>query len=333
MWERCQAVRELSSVDLSSLPETLTNTSEPLIIRGLVSDWPLVSAGQDSNQAAIDYLNQFYNKKPVHTLIAEPQEKGRYFYNESLTGFNFSRHHMLLNEMLDRLLTPNQIGESLYVGSTSVNHILPGLRQKNDIEALQDTSLVSIWIGNHSRIAAHYDIPDNLAAVAVGKRRFTLFPPDQLDNLYVGPLDFTPAGQPASLVDFHQPDFDKHPKFKHAVEQAQIAELEAGDAIFIPSMWWHHVEGLGSLNILINYWWRQTEAFMAAPSDALNHALLSIRDLPANQRKIWQQVFEHYVFNPQSNEHIPQHARGSLAPLDDISARKLRAQLINKLNR
>ena len=190
-------------------------------------------------------------------------------------------------------------------------------------------------IGNRTRIAAHYDIPDNVACVAVGRRRFTLFPPDQLRNLYIGPIDVTPAGQSISLVDFHDPDFERFPGFRDALEHAQVAELEPGDAIFIPGMWWHHVEGLDDLNVLVNYWWRDVPAFLGNPLDALNHALLSIRDLPREQRDIWRDVFEHYVFGDENEavSHIPPNARGVLSAVTDESARRLRALLIRNLNR
>ena len=57
-----------------------------------------------------------------------------------------------------------------------------------------------IWLGNRSEVSAHFDLSDNIACVVAGRRRFTLFPPDQVANLYVGPLDHTMAGQPASMV-------------------------------------------------------------------------------------------------------------------------------------
>ncbi|MFX7984900.1 cupin-like domain-containing protein, partial [Acinetobacter baumannii] len=88
--------------------------------------------------------------------------------------------------------------------------------------------------------------------VAAGRRRFTVFPPEQLPNLYLGPLDPTPAGQPVSLVDFHQPDFERFPRFRDALAAGEAAELAPGDAVYIPSMWFHHVEGLAPVNLLIN---------------------------------------------------------------------------------
>lgn len=195
--------------------------------------------------------------------------------------------------------------------------------------------LESIWIGSPTRVAAHNDFPDNLACCAVGRRRFTLFPPDQFRNLYLGPLDNTPAGRAVSMVDFHDPDFTAHPRFADALEQAQMAELEPGDALFIPSMWWHHVEGLAAFNILVNYWWRETPRYLGQPQEALNHAILAVRDLPPDERAIWRDMFDHYVFDPgpEVTDHIPRGKRGILDPLTAESASRIRAFLLRTLNR
>ena len=96
----------------------------------------------------------------------------------------------------------------------------------------------------------------------------------------MGPWDLTPAGQPISLVDMHQPDLDQFPRFSQAWAQAQVAELNPGDAIYMPGMWWHQVESLSAINGLINYWWSETPTVFGAPMDAFNHALLSIKQLP-----------------------------------------------------
>ena len=138
------------------------------------------------------------------------------------------------------------------------------------------------------------------------------------------------------MVDFHAPDFDKYPKFQQAIEAAQVAELEPGDALFIPSMWWHHVEALDAINVLVTHWWRDSAAYMGRPTNALQHAILSLRSLPIAQRKAWQAMFNHYVFEHElhDTDHITEHAQGMLSlPIDELSARKLRAELQNKLKR
>ena len=159
--------------------------------------------------------------------------------------------------------------------------------------------------------------------------------PEQVENLYVGPLDKTPSGQAISVVDFNNPDFERYPKFREALKSAVTYELEPSDAIFVPSMWWHHVESLSDFNLLVNYWWWSSPVYKGSPTTALMHAILSVRDLPPRQRAAWRTIFDHYVFGADESvyEHIPEPGRGCLAPLDEDGAKKLRAQIINLLNR
>ena len=332
-----QQVREIKSCEPGCLPEEALRSEHPILLRNLVANWPLVEAAKQSADAADTYLRQFYNGTQVTVSIGPPEIEGRIFYNDDLSDFNFEKQRTQLDTFLDKLKQHRDDEEPPvhYVGSTTVDYILPGIRADNDLVIGDVAPLVSIWIGNQTRIAAHYDVPDNIACVVAGKRRFTLFPPEQLENLYVGPLDYAPAGQAISMVDLHEPDFKKHPKFRTALQNAQVADMQPGDALFIPSMWWHHVEGLESFNVLINYWWRTVPAWMGNPMDVLNHALLSIRDLPASQRKAWQNLFEHYIFEADNEltSHIPEAKHGLLSPIDELAARRLRALLLKQLNR
>ncbi len=334
---RVEPVREISGVDPQAIADEVMRSAEPVVLRGLVAQWPAVHAGRQSAQAGADYLRGFYRDATVGAWLGAPEIEGRFFYNGDLSGFNFQPQRLKLGAVLDELERHGSAARppAIYVGSTTVDTCLPGFRAENDLDLGSRQALMSVWIGNRTRIAAHYDLPDNLACVVAGHRRFTLFPPDELDNLYVGPLDLTPAGQSISLVDFASPDLVRFPKFAAALAHAQVAELEAGDAILIPSMWWHHVEALDSFNVLINYWWRQSPEHMDSPMNALLMAMLSVRDLPTNQRNAWQHLFDHYVFaaDEHTAEHIPTPARGGLLPLDPDAARVLRARLLKSLNR
>ncbi len=330
-------VREAGGVDPRALPDDILRSTEPLVLRGLAADWPMVRAALDTQDAAHAYLRRFYRDATVVAMLGGPEIDGRFFYNEDLSGFNFYPVRARLDAVLAELRgqAGNDRAPAIYVGSTTIDTCLPGFREQNDIGLGGRDALASIWIGNRTRIAAHYDLPDNLACVAAGRRRFTLFPPDQLRNLYIGPLDFTPAGQAISLVDFARPDLGRFPRFPEAMRHAQVAELAPGDALFIPSMWWHHVEALDSFNVLVNYWWRQSPDYMDTPTNALMHALMSVRDLPREQRLAWQELFRHYVFEADdaTSAHIAPGARRILAPLDADSTRALRAQLLKRMNR
>jgi Cupin-like domain len=331
-------VRTVAAADASALAETLAQRTQPVVLQGLVAHWPLVQAGLESSAACSHYLSGFYGDATVDAWRGAAAIQGRFFYNAAFDGFNFERQRLRLDAVLRQLEAQAQATEpeAWYVGSTTVDTCLPGLRAANDLPTLAPHHpLMSLWLGNRTQVAAHHDVPDNLACVAAGRRRFTLFPPEELNNLYVGPLDFTPAGQPISLVDFSNPDFTRFPKARTAWARAQVAELGPGDALFIPSMWWHQVQALAPFNLLINYWWRDTPAFMDSPMNALMHALLCVRDLPPEQRSAWAQMFDHYVFNanPATASHLVPEARGVLAPLDPEAARALRVQLLRKLNR
>ncbi len=330
-------IREVSGMGPRDLGTDILQSTEPLVLRGLVRDWPAVQAAQRSDHDLAGYLLSHWRDATVGIMLAPPEAQGRLFYNDDFTGFNFERKVGRFDVVLNSLLQVLALEQppALYIGATSIDTCLPGFRAENDLGLNVDDPIVSLWLGNRSRISAHFDLPDNIACVVAGRRRFTLFPPDQIDNLYVGPLDFTPAGQAVSLVDFHHPDFERYPRFRDALAHGLEAELSAGDAIFIPSMWWHHIEALAPLNLLVNYWWRRTPDFMDSPINALMLAILTMRELPPEQRASWRRLFDHYIFcaSEQTVAHIPEHARHALAPLDDSGARAMRAHLLNRLKR
>jgi hypothetical protein len=332
-----KSVRQLAGLRPDKLPVEVLSSTVPLLLKGMLNEWPVVTAARTSAAVADSYIRQFYQDATVGAFFSPADGGGRVFYNQDLSGFNFQRVLIKLDAVLDKIQQHSYDDQppAFYVGSTTVDTCLPGFRAENDIAFGDINPLASIWLGNRTRVAAHYDVPDNIACCAVGRRRFILFPPSEVANLYPGPLDFTPAGQAISMVDFHQPDYKKHPGFRDALQNAQVAEMEPGDAIFIPSMWWHHVEALSSFNVLINYWWRQSPAFMDTPVNVLNHALLTLRDLPIEQRHAWHELFKYYVFDFDENTaaHIPEEHRGVLSPMNETTARKLRAQLLSKLNR
>jgi len=138
-----------------------------------------------------------------------------------------------------------------------------------------------------------------------------------------------------SLVQLHAPDFARFPRFRAALAQARSAELGPGDAMFIPPLWWHNVESLDALNVLVNYWWHASGAPLGSVSgyDSLLHAILNIRELPEPARAAWRALFEHYVFGSQEavTAHIPEPRRGVLGRLAPADAERLQAQLAQRL--
>ena len=335
--------RVLEGISADAIPfERLMQEERPTILKGVARDWPLTRKGIESPEAAMDYVSSFYQGRPVVGYTCAPELKGRYFYNEDISGLNFQRERVQLDKFLDLIRSEfgHPGGPSYYIGSTDADLYFPGFRTDNDLilnDPMFDLNppIVSLWLGNRTTATAHYDMSNNIACCIVGKRRFTLFPPEQVANLYPGPLEPTPGGQVVSMVDFQNPDFEKHPGFKDALETAEVAELEPGDALFYPALWWHHVEALSDFNTLVNYWWNTSPAYIDTPQNTLLHGLLSLRDRPNQEKRAWKALFDYYVFGPAEipAAHLPEHAKGDLAPMDEGSSRRLRAKLLQRLNR
>ena len=324
--------------------EALLDRQEPVLLKGFAGDWPLVRAGLRSAGAAMDYIRGFDGGRDVVSYTGAPEIGGRFFYNSEMTGLNFRAGRQplagFLDSVADHLDAPGAEAPALYIGSTDIDAYLPGLREANDLvggETMFERypPLASIWMGNRTIASAHFDMSNNIACCAVGHRRFTLFPPDQIHNLYPGPLHPTPGGQVVSMVDFDDPDFAAHPRFREALEVAQVAEMEPGDVLVYPAMWWHQVEALDGFNVLVNYWWNKAPSFMDTPMNTLLHGLLSVRDRPDQEKQAWRELFDYYVFGDpaQAGAHLPEHARGPLGPMDPMTARRLRAELLGRLNR
>ena len=329
-------VPEVAITGAEELDTRLREASTPFIVRGLVSDWPLVVAGQRSGREARDYLLGLHRDRPFVVSVGQPGSGERLFYDDAM-AMNFRTLQGKLPQIFAQVdaVEGKPDAPAIYLASIDMHEYFAGLHEANHVDLGDRICLASIWMGTRTRIAAHNDIPNNLACVAVGRRRFTLFPHEQFRNLHLGPVDNTPAGRAVSMVDFHAPDFERHPRFREALRHAQVAELEAGDALYIPSMWYHHVEGLEPFNVLVNYWWRETPRWLGQPQDALNHAMLAIRDLPEDQKRNWRDLFDYYVFENGEEvvAHIPPEGRSILAPLTPESAGRIRTFLLRALSR
>jgi hypothetical protein len=321
-------VRE--NVDLKAFREEIVPACKPVVLKGLVNDWPAVQAARESPRALANYLRGLDQGRQIIVMEGPPSIRGRIFYREDMSGCNFERKPGVVGATIERLLAqaddPNP--PTLFIESAQTENCLPAFAAAHPMPLVAPEFLPRIWIGNFVVVRTHFDLSENIACVVGGRRRFTLFPPDQASNLYPGPVDFTPSGVPVSMVSLLEPDLVRFPRFAEALRHSQTAELEPGDGVYIPYGWWHHVQSLTPFNVLVNFWWN-TAPKMGNPFGVLLHAALTLRDMPADQRAVWRELFEHYIFtDPRiSMAHLTPEQRGMLGPPSAERTRQIRAIL------
>ena len=329
-------VEEIAPLSPEEFARDVRPLYRPVVIRDAARDWPLVGAAAHSPGDALSLVERFDNGAATDIMVAEPAERGRFFYSGDMRGFSFRRQRGSLAGLARNLrqLEDEPAPPAIYAGATDIRANLPGFEDDHPFPLADavGNAIPRIWIGNATQVATHFDLSDNFAVVATGRRRFTLFPPDAVSDLYVGPLDVTLAGQPVSMVDPLAPDLGRYPRFEAASRRAQVADLEPGDAIYIPTLWWHHVAASAPINILVNYW--HNDARQGGGFLALVHAILAIRDRPEPERAAWRAWFDHMVFGadaPASFAHLPPHAQGVAGPPSperDAMMRRFIAQVI-----
>jgi hypothetical protein len=273
---------------------------KPVVLRGAARHWPMLAGGRDT---VIAELLAFDAGRSAEMFVGPPAIGARYHYDEALAGFNFTRTTLPFREALARVLdTAGQPDSpSLYMGSLTSENCFPGIEAVVRLPFVPPTARPRIWIGHASTVACHYDTMDNVACVAAGRRRFTLFPPEAIADLYVGPIDHTMAGQPVGLAVGSAPGDARFPRFERIRDRALVVELEPGDALYVPKLWWHQVEATGEVNVLVNFWWDGFADGPDQPYTAMMLALIAIAERPAAERAAWRAWFDHYVFRPEGH--------------------------------
>lgn len=332
-----QTLAELDAraLDAEAFGASVAPACRPVVLRGLAADWPVVRAAMQSATALSAYIAGLDSGAPAQAFVGDPAIGGRYDYGDGPDGFNFARETMTVSAVLARIAAAagDPAAPTAYMGSIPTAHCLPGFAAENPLALLPGGVEPRIWLGNRSTVACHYDTFDNIAVVAAGLRRFTLYPPEAIGDLYVGPIDHTMAGQPTSLAAGAGSDDPRYPRFAAARPLAIIVDLAPGDALYLPKLWWHSVEARAPFNVLVNYWWDGFAKGPDAPYTTMLLAMIAIAERPDAERAAWRAFFDHYVFRPDGHPlaHLPEAQHGILGPLRNGNYGRIRAAVMKLL--
>lgn len=107
------------------------------------------------------------------------------------------------------------------------------------------TDPIRIWLGpGGHREQLHYDIYDNIHVCLVGRKQWRLFPPTLRNFIVCAPFSLWEArhtGVGEVSVNFATRTADE--SVMCGAKGEVLITLEAGDAIWVPALWWHEVRG------------------------------------------------------------------------------------------
>jgi len=147
----------------------------------------------------------------------------------------------------------------LYASGSDVN---------DEVFPLSQLNTVGLWIsGPDLASMPHYDSSGdhNLNLQIHGEKRVTLFPPDDWPHLNT--LLAMSLHEMDVFFDLHR---DKPTKASSVLAETHptVADLKPGEALFIPSYWFHFVEHNGPFNLNLTCWFQRRGPMAKRPGQS-----------------------------------------------------------------
>jgi hypothetical protein len=223
---------------------------QPFIINGVANHWDAYKKW--SNDYLVEVCGN--NAVPVETYTPSFFQD----YNYALDNNFSSPPEMKFKDYID-IISRNQKDDlSYYMAQVDFQKFFPDLTK--DIiypeYFTRKPMIILFWFGFSNKTSAsvtglHFDVFHNIFVQIRGRKRFLLFPP--LDYLsFYPPLDSSLYSPGFSKVDPDNPDFESFPNFPW--QEKREVTLEAGEILYLPPFWWHHVKAVDE-NISLSFWY------------------------------------------------------------------------------
>jgi hypothetical protein len=204
---------------------------KPVVFKDLMDEWPA------KNLWTFDYFKSNYGDISVPVYDTSFSEGGKSYMSPTGT--------MKFGDYLDLIQRePTQLRIFLWNIFKHAPSLAHDIRELNIMDGFYKDFPFMFFGGRGSYTKIHYDV--DCSHVFLNqfqtRKRVLLFDQDQSKYLYHVPYTV------GCLVNMIDPDENKYPSIKHL--QGWETILEHGETLFIPSMYWHHVEYLdGSYSI------------------------------------------------------------------------------------
>lgn len=222
----------------SAFEADFVRASKPVILQGAIGDWPALK------RWSLEYFKREFGERELPIIH---EKRGSHY--DVRTGLHYGS--IRFGDYCDLLADSGP--HELYM-SVRVHEALPELFgdiRKPDVVATARWARSRFWMGGPgAKGPLHRDLPENLYAQVSGRKRFLL-----LDRRLTGMVHrhaFHSGVPNYSPVDAEDPDLSRFPRFRDA--PLLRADLEPGDLLYIPSMWWHQARSL-TTSMAVNLWW------------------------------------------------------------------------------
>jgi len=219
--------------------EIYRRRSVPVLLDGLADDWPARS------NWSIARLRERFGDRPISVMETH---HGR-LCSDVNTGVAFQS--MRFGDYLD-VLEQGERPDCYLIepGSGWIPELSNDVRMPEYLRKAPWRN-TRFWLSAANTSGPlHRDLAENIFVQIAGRKRFFLYPPSYAPWLYSNP--FRSALPNYSRFDPEKPDYDRFP-LGRAVRPIEVI-LQAGDALYLPSRWWHQVRSL-DVSTSFNFWW------------------------------------------------------------------------------
>ena len=242
------------SPDLSFV-EDVIRKGKPVIIRdSLITKWP-----------AYKKWSPEYLAKKQRNIFGVYENNNKWFgpyyeqdkpMGEFTTKINKYKTNVTLTtkDFINQLHKPDPNKYIYYtnnieeLGDWAINDVIP---YSELIAPNPAHSSINVWIGQSNVIAhCHYDGYHNFYAQLYGRKKFTLFSPTSYQGLYPYPF-LHPSHAQAQVNLSNYEDVELFPLVKDL--KSFEATLSPGDLLYIPPLWYHHVQAM-DVSMSVNVW-------------------------------------------------------------------------------
>jgi len=247
MTPEIKSVERITTLEEAEFVRGYIEPSRPVILTGMMEDWPARRRWSLARLAS-----EFGDR----TVTVGEARGGRLVVGRA---GGVAQHEVALGDFIDRL----RAGDPDCYLLSPLDERLPELLEDLRFDALIPKASwrsLRLWISAQgARAGLHHDLPENFLAQVTGRKRIILIHRRYGREVYRNGLFH--AAPNFCAVDAENPDYARFPRFR-GVESITV-DLEPGEILYIPRLWWHQVRSL-DLSISVNQWFARGTLALAA---------------------------------------------------------------------